>query len=136
MLDIDLISELPHTPPPQMCVGICVARRGRKRFIASWGPQPHAPCTSCLKVSFCPPLCRTAPGEAYPWLVVDLGRPHRVTTVWVVTSNATITNLDVRVGNATSSNFLTDTMNTENTRQYIHFSITGNNLSYYFDYFI
>ncbi len=40
-LDIDLISE--H-PLPDVClqsVGICVARRGRKRFIASLAP--HAP---------------------------------------------------------------------------------------------
>jgi hypothetical protein len=47
MLDIHLISgPPPRPPPPDVCiqsVGICVARRGRKRFIASWGP--HAPCT-------------------------------------------------------------------------------------------
>ena len=36
-------------------------------------------------------------GEEYPWLMIDLGRPHRVTTVWVVAGNQTITNLDVRL---------------------------------------
>jgi hypothetical protein len=38
MLDIVLISE--PRPPPDVCiqsVRVCVARRGRNRFIASWG---------------------------------------------------------------------------------------------------
>ncbi len=41
MLNIDLISSnIRDPPPPDVCiqsVGICVTRRGRKRFIASWG---------------------------------------------------------------------------------------------------
>jgi hypothetical protein len=40
MLDIDLISEPPHPPPPicmhPKCGNLC-GQRGRKRFIASWG---------------------------------------------------------------------------------------------------
>jgi hypothetical protein len=44
------------------------------------------------------------PGEAYPWLKIDLGRPHRVTTVWVIAGNETITNLDVRVSYNVTSN--------------------------------
>jgi hypothetical protein len=41
LLDIDLISEPSPPPPTPICMypkcGICVAKRGRKQFIASWG---------------------------------------------------------------------------------------------------
>ncbi len=62
MLDIDLTSEAPPPPPPaypDVCiqsVGICVARRGRKLFIASLGqdvtylslhPMPPPPLSKC-----------------------------------------------------------------------------------------
>jgi hypothetical protein len=42
LLDIDLISEPPTPPPPRCkypkCGNLC-GQRGRKRFIASWGPR-------------------------------------------------------------------------------------------------
>ncbi len=56
-IEIILISEPPPAPPlppppPDVCiqsVGICVARRGRKPFIASWGLRMShiCPCTPC-----------------------------------------------------------------------------------------
>jgi hypothetical protein len=52
MLDIDLISE-PPPPPTPICMypkcGICVARRGWKRFIASWDLRMShiCHCTPC-----------------------------------------------------------------------------------------
>jgi hypothetical protein len=54
MLDIDLISEPPHTPFPQMYsmypkYGNLCGQRSRKRFIASWGLRMShiCPCTPC-----------------------------------------------------------------------------------------
>ncbi len=52
MLDIDLISEPPHAPSPQMYVSKCgnlCGQKGRKRFIASWGLRMShiCPCTPC-----------------------------------------------------------------------------------------
>jgi hypothetical protein len=52
MLDIDLISEPPHAPPPRCmftkCGNLC-GQRGRKRFIARWGLRMShiCPCTPC-----------------------------------------------------------------------------------------
>ncbi len=53
MLDIDLISEPPPTPPPHRCMhpkcGNLCGQRVRKRFIASWGLRMShiCPCTQC-----------------------------------------------------------------------------------------
>lgn len=59
---------------------------------------------------------RTMSGEEYPWLQLDLGRPHRVTTVWLVSGNQTITNLDVRVGNTSFADDGGMTMNVDTAR--------------------
>ena len=59
---------------------------------------------------------RRSQSEAYPWLQIDLGRPHRVTSVWVVTGNQTITNLDVRVGNMATTAVGGTVMITNNKR--------------------
>ncbi len=71
-------------------------------------------------------------GEEYPWLEIDLGRPHRVTTVWLVTGNETVTNLDVRVGNASFDDPFGTMMNTNNTR---YFGNSNSRAFYYFNLF-
>ena len=38
--------------------------------------------------------------EAFPWIVIDLRRPYRITKVAFLSGDKPIENLDVRVGNA------------------------------------